>query len=252
LVAAPRSTDVLRWVNTREIPEVDAILSAAGPTEAHDEAWANWKLEERQLSSIIATTRIVLKAFSMPKVAAMCDYSEIDLEDLLDGEADTLYLCAPPYERRWLRPVFATLVEQVINYVYKLSVEGEPLKSPLLVSLDEAANIAPLRELDTYASTAAGVGMQLVTVWQDVAQMTVRYEDRAHSALDNHRDVVFLSSISDPSTLDYASRSSVTTSWRMTRSPGTWPGYGRRRSRRPSGRWPRRMRYGELFPTTAS
>src|SRR5581483_68799 len=94
----------------------------------------------------------------------------------------------------------------VINAVYKRAVEGEPVTSPLLVLLDEAANIAPLRELDTYASTAAGVGMQLVTIWQDVAQMTVRYEDRAHSVLNNHRGIVLLSSISDPATLEYGTR----------------------------------------------
>jgi type IV secretion system protein VirD4 len=198
--------DVLRWVNTREVAEVDGILQDVGPTEARDEAWANWNLEERQLSSVIATTRIVLKAFSVPKVAAMCDHCEIKPENLLNGKANTLYLCAPPHEQRWLRPLFATLVEQVINAVYKRSVEGEPLESPLLVLLDEAANIAPLRELDTYASTAAGVGMQLVTIWQDVAQMTVRYEDRAHSVLNNHRGIVLLSSISDPATLEYGTR----------------------------------------------
>jgi type IV secretion system protein VirD4 len=76
----------------------------------------------------------------------------------------------------------------------------------LLVVLDEAANIAPLRNLDALASTAAGLGVQLVTVWQDLAQIEARYGRRAQTIINNHRAKVLLSGISDPSALDYVSR----------------------------------------------
>ena len=82
---------------------------------------------------------------------------------------------------------------------------GRPLDPPLLVVLDEAANIAPLAELDGLAATCAGHGVQLVTVWQDLAQMTARYGPRAATVLNNHRGRIFLSGIADPSTLDHAS-----------------------------------------------
>ena len=72
--------------------------------------------------------------------------------------------------------------------------------------LDEAANIAPLAELDALASTAAGHGIQLVSVWQDLAQITARYGPRAPTVVNNHRAKVFLSGIADPATLDHASR----------------------------------------------
>jgi type IV secretion system protein VirD4 len=71
--------------------------------------------------------------------------------------------------------------------------------------LDEAANVAPLAELDVLASTAAGHGVQLVTVWQDLAQLQARYGARAGSVVTNHRVKVFLSGIADPGTLDHAS-----------------------------------------------
>ena len=71
--------------------------------------------------------------------------------------------------------------------------------------LDEAANIAPLADLDALASTAAGHGVQLVTVWHDLAQINARYGPRAATVVNNHRAKLFLSGISDPSTLDYAS-----------------------------------------------
>jgi type IV secretory pathway TraG/TraD family ATPase VirD4 len=41
----------------------------------------------------------------------------------------------------------------------------------LLVVLDEAAHIAPLPELDGLAATCASHGIQLVTVWQDLAHV---------------------------------------------------------------------------------
>jgi type IV secretion system protein VirD4 len=80
-----------------------------------------------------------------------------------------------------------------------------PLDPPLLVVLDEAANIAPLSDLDALASTAAGHSIQLVTIWHDLAQISARYGARASTVVNNHRAKLFLSGISDPSTLEYAS-----------------------------------------------
>ena len=48
---------------------------------------------------------------------------------------------------------------------------GEPLELPFLILLDEAGNIAPLRQLAQIASTGAGQGIQLVSVFQDFAQL---------------------------------------------------------------------------------
>ena len=83
---------------------------------------------------------------------------------------------------------------------------GRCLDPPLLVVLDEAANVAPLAELDVLASTAAGHGVQLVTVWQDFAQLNARYGAKGPSVVNNHRAKLFLSGIADPGTLEHASQ----------------------------------------------
>ena len=83
---------------------------------------------------------------------------------------------------------------------------GKGLDPPLLVVLDEAANVAPLAELDVLASTAAGHGVQLVTVWQDLAQLNARYGQKGSSVVNNHRAKLFLSGIADPGTLEHASQ----------------------------------------------
>ena len=94
----------------------------------------------------------------------------------------------------------------MVEHVYdRVALTRRPLDPPLLVVLDEAANIAPLADLDALASTAAGHGVQLVTVWHDLAQIDARYGPRATTVVNNHRAKLFFSGISDPSTLDYAS-----------------------------------------------
>ena len=129
----------------------------------------------------------------------------VDPALLVEGP-NTLYLCAPAHDQKRLAPLFVSVVREVLEHVYdQVTRTGRPLDPPLLVVLDEAANIAPLSDLDALASTAAGHGVQLVTVWHDLAQISARYGPRATTVVNNHRAKLFLSGISDPSTLDYAS-----------------------------------------------
>jgi type IV secretion system protein VirD4 len=123
------------------------------------------------------------------------------------GGTDTLYLCAPAHDQRRLRGYFTALTSQVLTHAFETATRAaQPLDPPLLVVLDEAAHIAPLAELDALAATCASHGIQLVTIWQDLAQVRGRYGTRAATVLNNHRAKLFLPGIADPDTLDYASR----------------------------------------------
>ena len=199
--------DVVRWVDTQEQDEPRAALERSAVVEALNAAHASWNRDPRQRSSVYTTAETVLAAYADPSVAASAHSSEIDAERLFDGGNRTLYLCAPSDEQARLRPLFTSLLQTMLSAAYKRShASGAPLEPSLLVVLDEAANIAPLRDLDTLASTAAGQGIQLVTVWQDLAQMKVRYGDRAHTVINNHRATVVLAGIKDPTTLEHVSR----------------------------------------------
>jgi type IV secretion system protein VirD4 len=219
--------DVVRWVDTQEVDEVFDALVATGHGAAMQAARASWTRDERQRSAVYSTAETVVEAFAEPVVQAhstthgttdaapgLFSWSgpdhpapapRVDPDALLD-DGGTLYLCAPAHDQRRLRPLFATVVTQVIEAAYtRVARHGCPLDPPLLVVLDEAANVAPLAELDGLASTAAGHGVQLVTVWQDLAQIHSRYGTRAGSVINNHRVKVFLSGIADPATLEHAS-----------------------------------------------
>jgi type IV secretion system protein VirD4 len=201
-------SDVVRWVDTQEQSEVIDLLVAAGVAEAIDAARSTFGKEDRQRSSIYTTVETIVEPFAEGVGGSEPDGSILDEVDprILIGGPNTLYLCAPAHDQRRLTPLFASMIRHVIEHVYdQVTSTRHPLDPPLLVVLDEAANIAPLSDLDALASTAAGHGIQLVTIWHDLAQINARYGIRAATVANNHRAKLFLSGISDPSTLDYAS-----------------------------------------------
>jgi type IV secretion system protein VirD4 len=215
--------DVIRWVDTQEEDEVLHLLEATGVEPALHVARSLFGKEERQRSSIYTTVETILEPFAglvpLPRSYQGASTSagpasslahppvggEIDPATLLHG-TNTLYLCAPAHDQRRLMPLFVSVIRQIVEYAYDhVSHSRRPLEPPLLIVLDEAANIAPLSDLDSLAATAAGHGIQLVTVWHDMAQIHARYGQRSTTVVNNHRAKLFLSGISDPSTLDYAS-----------------------------------------------
>jgi type IV secretion system protein VirD4 len=167
-------SDVVSWVDEHDLAQPLDMLSARGATGAVQALHATLGRDDRQRSAVFTTAETVIEAFADPDVAAcetpgLAAGAEIDTRHLLDAN-HTLYLCAPAHDQRRLRALFATLVAEVVAEAYRRAMEtGKGLDPPLLVVLDEAANVAPLADLDVLASTAAGHGVQLVTVWQDLA-----------------------------------------------------------------------------------
>lgn len=199
--------DVVRWVDLQEQDAVRDALEQAQEEDALVAAEATWRRDDRQRSSIYTTAETVLAAYADPGVLASAMACDLTAQALLNGGAHTAYLCAPAHEQARLRPLFATLVQDILAEVYERATRtGQPLDPPVLVVLDEAANIAPLRDLDTLASTAAGQGIQLVTVFQDLAQVTERWGPRGQTIVNNHRAKIIGSGIADPGTLDWAAR----------------------------------------------
>jgi type IV secretion system protein VirD4 len=198
--------DVVRWVDTQEVGEVADILERCGPPEALHAARATWYRDERTRSSVATTAETVLAPFDHPRRApGRRAGSAFEPRQLFGGE-HTLYLCAPAYDQRRLRGYFTALTQSVLAHAFETATRSGRLDPPLLVVLDEAAHIAPLAELDGLAATCASHGIQIVTVWQDLAQVRARYGARAPTVLNNHRAKLFLPGIADPDTLDYASR----------------------------------------------
>jgi type IV secretion system protein VirD4 len=128
----------------------------------------------------------------------------VTLGGLVDG-ANTLYLCAPLHDQERLAPVFGGLIGDLLAQAYtRVGRTGRPL-TPLLVVLDEAGN-TPTRWLPQVASTCAGIGIVLVTVWQSKSQIDAAYGPLADTVLTNHLTKIVYAGVSDPATGDYVAR----------------------------------------------
>jgi len=178
----------------------DAIVTAAA--EASRCLTGVWDMEERTRSSVYATAQTVVWPWADPGVAASSRGRSIDLPWLLGGP-NTVYLCAPIEDQRRLAPAFGGLLNDLINQAYRhVALTGRPIDPPLLIVIDEAGN-TPLRALPEYASTLAGLGVLLVTIWQSIAQLEAAYGRAADTILTNHLSKVFYSGLSDSATLRY-------------------------------------------------
>ena len=181
-------------------------LRDAGQLDALITAQALWSKEQRLRGSVFATIENVLSGYADPGVGRSSEHSEIDLDAWLCGD-NTIFVVATAHEQARLRPVLTVLVQQAIRAAYeRANADGGSLTEPCLVLLDEAGNIAPLRDLPGYASTARSHGITLVSIWQDLAQIKAIYGHRAQTVLNNHRAKLFGTGIADEATLEYVSR----------------------------------------------
>jgi len=199
---------VVTWLDTQESGSVLTALKYAGSTEALNAMEATWARDERQRSSVYTTAETIIEAYADPGVQAHSVKPDIQAGKFLDGTAGTIYLCATARNQKRLRPVFVTLLQEILEEAYnRSSASGRPLDPPLLLVLDEAANVAPLPDLDVIAATGAGQGVQLLTVLQDLAQAYDRWgRERADTILNNHRAIVVGAGMSDARSLEFVGR----------------------------------------------
>lgn len=234
--------EVARWIDDEE---KDGVLTILRPLhlDAVSAHQSTFRREDRSRSSLFQVMQQIVGAYLDPDVAASARSAEIDADRLLDGEAHTLYLTSPHRDQERFRPLFSTLIGQVVNAVYRRhATDGRPIDPPLLLVLDEAANIAPVDDLPTIASTAAASGLQVVTVFQDLAQVRRRFGESAGTVVNNHRAKLLLPGVSDLDTLDLASR--LVGEEETERASTTADGSGRR-SRTTAAHW-RRLLPAEL------
>ena len=223
-VAAQDGRDMARvceWVMVQDRPREDGLgdvrvalnrlleskdpIVQDGATRASQAVMSIWAMEEETRSSVYATAQTVVWPWADPGVAAASRGKSLSLDWLLGGP-NTLYLCAPIEDQERLSPAFGGLLNDLVKQVFlRVAATGRPLDPPLLIVIDEAGN-TPLRSLPQYASTLAGLGVLLVTIWQSIAQIEDAYHRQADTILTNHLSKVFYSGLSDPAAFRYISQ----------------------------------------------
>jgi type IV secretion system protein VirD4 len=126
-------------------------------------------------------TEILDNPFIKACLAASGDGEEVDFADWHRGTM-TVYLClsAPkfPVFNRWLRLVLTSALDEMTDRL-------DPPPLPVCFMLDELATLGHLAAVENAVGLAAGYGVQLFTVFQDVAQMRDLYKGRWASFIGN-------------------------------------------------------------------
>jgi type IV secretion system protein VirD4 len=214
--------DVLSWSNQPELAhEVFAVLediqahnpTDPGPRLAHSALSACISAEARRRDSIYGTAQVLLDVYRYPAVAGMAAGCDIDREEFLQGFDDhgapldnTVFVYSPEHRQDQLRPLIEAFVSRLIRGLEdRYALTGLALDPPLLLMLDEAGNIAPLRQLGTYASSLASQGCQLVSVFQNLSQIRDRYGSQATTIVTNHLAKVLMAGTTDVELLNLLS-----------------------------------------------
>jgi type IV secretion system protein VirD4 len=194
--------DVLRWGQRQDRAEVTAAINVANEPAAGDAFESIWSLSEQRRSQVYSQVLGVIAAYTDPTVREASAGTRFTAERLLDGVANTAYVNLPAHEQRRLGPLSVALVQDVVELAFERARNrGGPIDPALLVVLDDAASSAALPQLDMYATSAGGHGVQLVTTFRHLSQMRARYDERAEAVFANHRAKVILSGVTDGETL---------------------------------------------------
>lgn len=159
----------------------------------------------KTMDSVYSTLQTMIKPWVSPTVRGSADNGGrlVDLSWLLSG-CNTLFITARPSDFARLTPVYGGFVNDLLGQVYSHFNRHGPIESPLLVVLDEVGNM-PVKKLPEFASLLSGMGVQLVTIWQDIAQIRTAYGDATDNILSNHLSKLFFGGSSGLEHLRYAS-----------------------------------------------
>ncbi len=197
-----RIDTVLNWLDGQETATALRILEAHDADDAARQLGAVTALDDRNRGTTYMSAGSLLAAYRYPEVTASA-HPELTPDALLDGAPNTLYIVASERHQRLLTPLVVSLLSSVLHHAAAHANTHGPLDPALRVLIDEAANIAPLRDLPGHLSQAAGYGIRIATIWQSVAQIRERYHHAADSILANSTTKLFMGPVTDEATRRY-------------------------------------------------
>ena len=201
--------DVTRWVRNPADSSPYHILASTS------DAVPGWAEELAAIQgwppatsgSVFATAQRAFDSFAIPSVLASCQPPRgegFDPESFL-RERGTLYVLGTPSASMSTSPLLAAIVQEVVEAARREAARSplnNRLDPPLLLALDEAANIAPLPDLPQLMATGGGDGIVCMVVLQSMSQAVHRWGQAQADALrDSSTLLIALPGIKDEATL---------------------------------------------------
>ncbi len=191
---------VVRAVNRREAAPALRSLERHGSDVGADLLAGVASTDERELYGIWSTASGALGAYRTSSALESSSCPNFDPSSFVDS-TDTVYVCAPATSQELLAPIVVSLIEAIRNAAYRLRRSWPPL----LLALDELANIAPLPSLPAIVAEGGGQGVVTLGCLQDLSQARARWGDQSSGFLSLFSATVVLPGIADMGTLQAVS-----------------------------------------------
>jgi len=173
--------EVVAWVDTRRAAPAFEILDQAGVDELSTNALAGLAAtEQRELSGIWSTASRLVGAYRTREALESTSDPSLDTPGFL-ASSGTIYVCATGRHQAFAAPMVIGLLNELVAGAYQRFREADDaardaiVSEPLLLALDEAANIAPLPDLPSVVSEGGGQGVVVLACLQDLSQAEERW-----------------------------------------------------------------------------
>jgi type IV secretion system protein VirD4 len=202
-IAGESMSELVRWLDARDFTDAISCLKGAGASAAADQLEGVSRRDERNRETTVMSALNLLRAYRYPQVAA-CAVGDLTPERFLDGKANTIYVVAAGHDQDALRPVILALVAAMYEAAIVKARRDGVLDPRLFILMDEAANIAPVRNLAPWLSQCGDHGIVIATIWQSIAQIDQRYGRAARDAICAASTAqVFIPPLAEPTSAGY-------------------------------------------------
>ncbi len=217
--------DVLRWIDRHKgASALEILASGAGPEATATDLLAGIiATDPREQSGIWSTASGVLAAYRTDGAMASTSAPPLSLREFCQG-ANTLFMCSAGRQQHQFAPLVVASIGDVRDAAYLRARDGHS-GPPVLLALDEVANIAPIPDLPAMVSEGAGQGLLVLACLQDLSQARERWGRAAEGFLSLFGTAVVLPGIADTATLRDLSAlagSREVTATTLSRSVGRW------------------------------
>jgi type IV secretion system protein VirD4 len=177
--------ELVRWLDARDFTDAIEVLQSTNASAAADQLEGVSRRDERNRETTVMSALNLLRAYRYPQVAR-CSSEDLTPDRFLDSLANTIYVVAAGHDQDALRPVILALVTAIYEAAIVNAREHDALEPRLFILMDEAANIAPVRNLASWLSQCGDHGIVIATIWQSIAQIDQRYGRAAATRSAQH------------------------------------------------------------------
>jgi type IV secretion system protein VirD4 len=189
------------WVAQQRLAPALALCERHGARRSLEVLQSLQIGDERQLRSVFAQASAMLSVFDSSRILAQADQADacgFDPDDFLE-RPNTVFVVCPSDAQISLASLVVGLVEEIRSAALRVSdrsASGE-LPLPLLLALDEVANIAPLPSLPAILAEGRARSIIVLCAFQTYGQAEALWRQRADGLVFSGGCSLFLAGVRD-------------------------------------------------------